>query len=552
MLLPPFQGHNGLHRRALNLTNHGPQEWRLLDTGPRNAAENMALDEAILQARAQGLAPNTIRFLEFDPAAVLVGFHQSVEQEVRAEFCLDNGIDINRRITGGGSIYFGSRTLGWEIIASKSDLATKIPSFAGQGTFENLCRGVVKALSSLGVEAVYRPKNDIEVGGRKISGTGGTEREGAFLFQGTLLVDFDVDTMLRVLRIPVMKLKDKEIDSVKERVTCLRWELGYAPSAEEIKAALIRGFEETFNLILIPGLLTGAESRLLAQNLTFYGSTDWIHSQRRPLKGVAEVKSVAKTPGGLIRVSLSLDRPAGLIKTSLITGDFFVFPSRAVMDLEARLKNTLSREEDIREVVHGFFDETGSKILGVSPGDLVALIMEALEKTRYESLGISLPEANHLNMVNGLGPLPFLEGCDTVLLPYCAKLPSCEYRFSDGCTDCGLCSYGEAHRLVEEAGMKPVTILNFEHLMETLQGLRERGTKSYLGCCCEGFYWKHQDDFKAASIQGVLIDIDDHTCYDLGKEQEALAGSFESQTDLKTELLAKLLMNAAGRRGGHA
>jgi len=178
--------------------------------------------------------------------------------------------------------------------------------------------------------------------------------------------------------------------------------------------------------------------------------------------------------------------------------------------------------------------------------------MEAMDKTNYEALGISLPEANHLNTVNGRGPSPLAEGCDTVLLPYCAKLPSCEYRFSDGCTDCGLCSYGEAHRLVEEAGMKPVTVLSFEHLMETLEGLRARGAKSYIGSCCEGFYWKHQDDFEAAGIQGVLLDIDDRTCYDLGKEREALEGSFESQTELKIGLLAKLLMNAGGGRGEHA
>ena len=65
--------------------------------------------------------------------------------------------------------------------------------------------------------------------GRKISGTGGTELSGAILFQGTVLVDFDVDEMLRALRIPTEKLQDKEIESVKERVTCLKWELGRTP-----------------------------------------------------------------------------------------------------------------------------------------------------------------------------------------------------------------------------------------------------------------------------------------------------------------------------------
>ena len=57
-------------------------------------------------------------------------------------------------------------------------------------------------LQRLGLRAYFRTRNDVEVSGRKISGTCGTELSGAILFQGTLLVDFDVDEMLRALRIP--------------------------------------------------------------------------------------------------------------------------------------------------------------------------------------------------------------------------------------------------------------------------------------------------------------------------------------------------------------
>jgi lipoate-protein ligase A len=70
---------------------------------------------------------------------------------------------------------------------------------------------------------------------------------------------------------------------------------------------------------------------------------------------------------------------------------------------------------------------------------------------------------------------------------------------------------------------------------------RQAGVNGYIGCCCEGFYIKHQDDFEAASVPGILMDIDDQTCYDLGKEKEAYNGSFESQTTLKIDLLSKLL-----------
>ena len=199
------------------------ETWRLLDTGARSAAENMALDETLLELKAGERIPHTLRFLRFSNPAILIGHHQSVEEEIRLDYCRTKGIEINRRLTGGGALYLGKQELGWEIYISKTD--PRIPS-----KIEDLYRrmGEVSALGlrqHLGVQVHFRPRNDIEVRGHKISGTGGTELSGAILFQGTILVDFDVDEMLRALRIPTEKLQDKEIESVKERVTCLRWEL---------------------------------------------------------------------------------------------------------------------------------------------------------------------------------------------------------------------------------------------------------------------------------------------------------------------------------------
>jgi lipoate-protein ligase A len=88
------------------------QRWRLLDTPPMSAAENMALDDALLELRGKGRTPNTIRFLQFKPRCVLVGYHQSVQEEIRVDYCRSHGIDINRRNTGGGAIFFDENQLG--------------------------------------------------------------------------------------------------------------------------------------------------------------------------------------------------------------------------------------------------------------------------------------------------------------------------------------------------------------------------------------------------------------------------------------------------------
>ena len=146
------------------------EQWTLLDTGVRSAAENVTLDDVLLICRNKEYIPNTLRFLQFSPNNVLVGFHQSVEQEVRLEYCKENGIDINRRITGGGAIYLDKPQLGWEFIALRNH--PLIPK-GMDGLYEQMCKCTVKGLKRIGVDAEFRPKNDIEVDGRKISGTGG-------------------------------------------------------------------------------------------------------------------------------------------------------------------------------------------------------------------------------------------------------------------------------------------------------------------------------------------------------------------------------------------
>ena len=261
--------------------------WRLLDTGRRPAAENMCLDEAILTARAEGAIPNTLRFLEFRPACVLVGYHQDPNAEIRADFCREAGIDVNRRITGGGALYFGEGVLGWELVADKESGPRDVLAL-----YRKLCAATSEGLRILGIDASFRPVNDIEVEGRKISGTGGTEVRGAFLFQGTLLVDLDIRIMLRALRVPAEKLRDKEIDSLMERMTYVRRELGFAPPMDEIKAAIVKGFETTLDAEFVAGGLVPWEEQYLEGHVDRFRSFEWVYKITRPERDDGEV------PGG--------------------------------------------------------------------------------------------------------------------------------------------------------------------------------------------------------------------------------------------------------------
>jgi len=137
--------------------------WRAVYTGARPHNENIALDEVMLNLRAEGKIPSTVRFLQFKPECVLVGYHQAVEQEIREEYTTREGIQVGRRITGGGAIYFDESQIGWEVIADRREFG----NIGYEELTAKMCRAAARALQKLGVPAEFRPRNDVEVGGKK-------------------------------------------------------------------------------------------------------------------------------------------------------------------------------------------------------------------------------------------------------------------------------------------------------------------------------------------------------------------------------------------------
>ncbi len=525
------------------------QIWRLLDTPPMTAAENMAIDETLLELKGQGKSPNTIRFLQFSPRAVLVGFHQAIAEEIRTDYCRENKIDVNRRITGGGALFFDENQLGWEVFCDKAFFNTGIPN---AHLFKALCDPVVMALGLLNVNADFRPRNDIEINGRKISGTGGTEADNAFMFQGTMLVDFDVNTMLRALRIPVEKLKAKEIDSVKDRVTCLKWELGYVPSLFNIKQAIKHGFEKCLDIKLESDDLTDEEQKLFQKKLSHFQSGQWIESIKPRFQKREAVQATYKAQAGMIRFSLVVNLPQKRLKDIYITGDFLCFPGNALYDLEAELRGLSLDRDRLHGIIRNYFDQERILISELSFEDFVKPLDLCLEKVDITKYGIPLEHCNQISVVNGSFKQVIQKQPSVLLLPYCAKLTDCDLRYKKGCKICkeATCSIGPAWTMGLNKNMKVISIVSFEDLWDELMQMKESGVNAYIGCCCQPFFAKHIDDFKKSGLPGILLDIDNTTCYDLDQAKDAYAGKFESQTEVNLELLQTVLNTAAGVNAG--
>lgn len=254
------------------------EEIRFIDLETHSAAMNMAIDEAVMLAMKAGEAPPTFRIYRWSPSAVSIGTFQGMNEEVNVDYCKRNGIDVVRRVTGGGAVYHDYEgEITYSIILPKDHRL--VPKDIIK-SYEILCNGIVVALAKLGIDAQFVPINDIVTGGKKISGNAQTRRYGTVLQHGTTLLDLDVEMMFSVLRVSKEKVSDKMIQDVKQRVTSIRDTLGRHVEFGELRDALVEGFSEALGVDLVPEKLSKNElsnAELLAQ--TKYSSDEWNFSR---------------------------------------------------------------------------------------------------------------------------------------------------------------------------------------------------------------------------------------------------------------------------------
>lgn len=350
------------------------RSFRVIDTGIREGRANIAFDQAMIDAHQQGIIPDTIRFLRFPPTA-LIGRHQVLSRELNLEHCRRKGVGIVRRITGGGAIYFDEGQLGWVLVFQRSTLGfASLAELSGE-----ICQAAAAGLSRLGIDARYRPRNDIEVDGRKISGTGGLFDGDTILFQGTVLVDMNLQHMAAALNVPQEKLAKRKLASTTQRVVTLRELLGaQTPSLEEIKAALLAGFVERLGIEPVPGETLAEEETLAYQLFTEEIGTDEFVAEIDEPQGEAVLHGSHSGAGGTVSTCMKL---GGVnndhVQSVLITGDFFVTPPRTILDLEAVLKGVSTG--DIDAVIDQFFLDANIDTLSVSPADFQKSIESALQ-----------------------------------------------------------------------------------------------------------------------------------------------------------------------------
>ena len=212
--------------------------WEILHPPAYRPAVHLALDQVLTEEVGAGRRKPTLRIWEWDEPAVVIGSFQSLKNEVDEENAAKYGVDVVRRITGGGAMFMEAGSVVTYSLYAPGDLVRGM-SFAE--SYAHLDDWVLQALRSLGIDATYQGLNDIssplgKIGGAAQKRLGG----GAVLHHVTMSYDMDGDKMVQVLRIGREKMSDKGTVSAAKRVDPLRKQTGLP------RAAIIDRMEDTF------------------------------------------------------------------------------------------------------------------------------------------------------------------------------------------------------------------------------------------------------------------------------------------------------------------
>lgn len=178
----------------------------LVETGFSTPAELLACDEALLDLANSGAEQTPsdsggfLRFWESPTCFVVLGYSKKMAEEVHWKECRETGVPIFRRCTGGGTVLQGRGCLNYSLVlpvTAHAELAT----ITSTNCF--IMRQQARALSDLlGQQVEVKGHTDLVLGDMKFSGNAQRRKSRALMFHGSILYDFDLDLVERLLQMP--------------------------------------------------------------------------------------------------------------------------------------------------------------------------------------------------------------------------------------------------------------------------------------------------------------------------------------------------------------
>lgn len=308
-----------------------------------------------------------------------VGYFQDAEKEIDLDYCKKAGIPIMRREVGGGATYLDKNQIFYQVIWKKRN-----PKFPKKVTeiFEFLSQPPCDTYKEFGIDTYFRPANDIVTReGKKIAGEGGGDIEDSMLLVGGILMDFDYETMGKILKVPDEKFRDKIYKSMKENLTTMKRELGTVPESESIVKVLVEKYEKILGKLDLISLTSETLNKMFELERWFtskeflFKKTPRIPKGVRIKEGVEILYSIYKAHGGLIRTSQEVEEE--IIEDIIISGDFQFYPKAELEAMEQNLANTKRKDSLINLKIEKFYDKHKIETPKVEPEDFTNAIVIA-------------------------------------------------------------------------------------------------------------------------------------------------------------------------------
>ncbi|WP_418040843.1 lipoate--protein ligase [Paenibacillus xylanilyticus] len=303
--------------------------------GITDPSVNLAIEEYILKH-----LPMDDSYLLFyiNRPSIIIGKHQNTIEEINIEYVQDNGVQVVRRLSGGGAVYHDLGNLNFSFI-TKDD---------GQSfhNFRKFTQPVVEALQELGVNAELTGRNDLQVGEKKISGNAQFSTRGRMFSHGTLMFDLNLDHVQASLNVNPEKFKSKSTKSVRSRVANIRDLIDSNLTIEQFRDELLRHIFRMEPQDVPQYELTEKDwAKIKEISAERYSNWDWNYG----LSPESNVKHTRKFPVGIIDLRMNIKD--GRIEDIKIFGDFFGVGD--VADIEDMLRGKRYEESEVRTALEG-------------------------------------------------------------------------------------------------------------------------------------------------------------------------------------------------------
>jgi len=313
---------------------------------------------------------------------ICIGIHQDAEQEIDLAFAEANNIPVIRREVGGGAVYLDGDQLFYQLIL-KGD-RPGLWTMSKADFYRIYLQPVVETYRAFGVNAEYKPVNDIIVNNRKVSGNGAAEIENMWVLVGNFIMDFNYEMMSKSLRVPDEKFRDKVYKTLQDNLSTIKRETGTIPSTEALMLELVKRYEPLLGKMEIVREVDDELLKKADELLAVMYTREWLHSNdsRRPRadqvkirEGVYVIQNMVKAPGGLIRVTAVNEN--GVLKDVHLSGDFFFYPAEDLSALEKALHGVPANLTTVAQAIETFYAQNKVESPGVQPMDIASILVPA-------------------------------------------------------------------------------------------------------------------------------------------------------------------------------